>query len=185
MTQWPIQLISSIESPYQTNSILKEYSRLKTDLCLCIEIRVYMLHLIVNFTFMDFSSKCINWRCQIELFPVANTLVFSFNAVQKLDFFSPPVEGGNSKNWFWRLFLNQDRHSLYPFGVIGVFLVMQWHVDHLSNVLIIACDFLFCSLQYLQMKWPLLDIPGAAALKDSRSPTPGHLVSPPATSYSV
>ncbi|XP_062410267.1 transcription factor 7-like 1-A isoform X2 [Sardina pilchardus] len=28
---------------------------------------------------------------------------------------------------------------------------------------------------YLQMKWPLLDVPGAAALKDARSPTPGHL----------
>ncbi|KAJ8285902.1 hypothetical protein GJAV_G00032300 [Gymnothorax javanicus] len=28
---------------------------------------------------------------------------------------------------------------------------------------------------YLQMKWPLLDVPGAAGLKDSRSPTPGHL----------
>jgi len=27
------------------------------------------------------------------------------------------------------------------------------------------------------MKWPLLDVPGTAALKDSRSPTPGHLVS--------
>uniref|UniRef100_A0AAX7UIT6 HMG box domain-containing protein n=1 Tax=Astatotilapia calliptera TaxID=8154 RepID=A0AAX7UIT6_ASTCA len=29
---------------------------------------------------------------------------------------------------------------------------------------------------YLQMKWPLLDVPGSAGLKDSRSPTPGHLV---------
>uniref|UniRef100_A0A4W5NA80 Transcription factor 7 like 1 n=1 Tax=Hucho hucho TaxID=62062 RepID=A0A4W5NA80_9TELE len=28
---------------------------------------------------------------------------------------------------------------------------------------------------YLQMKWPLLDVPGAAGLKDPRSPTPGHL----------
>lgn len=28
------------------------------------------------------------------------------------------------------------------------------------------------------MKWPLLDVPGTAALKDPRSPTPGHLVSP-------
>ncbi|XP_051542052.1 transcription factor 7-like 1-A [Myxocyprinus asiaticus] len=28
---------------------------------------------------------------------------------------------------------------------------------------------------YLQMKWPLLDVPGTAALKDPRSPTPGHL----------
>uniref|UniRef100_A0A8D3DBS0 Transcription factor 7 like 1b n=1 Tax=Scophthalmus maximus TaxID=52904 RepID=A0A8D3DBS0_SCOMX len=28
---------------------------------------------------------------------------------------------------------------------------------------------------YLQMKWPLLDVPGSAGLKDSRSPTPGHL----------
>lgn len=27
------------------------------------------------------------------------------------------------------------------------------------------------------MKWPLLDVPGSAGLKDSRSPTPGHLVS--------
>ncbi|KAG7243864.1 hypothetical protein INR49_006018 [Caranx melampygus] len=33
----------------------------------------------------------------------------------------------------------------------------------------------FSRLQYLQMKWPLLDVPGSAALKDSRSPTPGHL----------
>uniref|UniRef100_A0A8C1BQF1 Transcription factor 7 like 1a n=1 Tax=Cyprinus carpio carpio TaxID=630221 RepID=A0A8C1BQF1_CYPCA len=30
---------------------------------------------------------------------------------------------------------------------------------------------------YLQMKWPLLDVPGTAALKDSRSPTPGCFVS--------
>ncbi|KAK2840630.1 hypothetical protein Q7C36_012209 [Tachysurus vachellii] len=29
---------------------------------------------------------------------------------------------------------------------------------------------------YLQMKWPLLDVPSSAALKDSRSPTPGHLI---------
>ncbi|KAJ7994237.1 hypothetical protein DPEC_G00263810 [Dallia pectoralis] len=28
---------------------------------------------------------------------------------------------------------------------------------------------------YLSMKWPLLDVPGTAGLKDSRSPTPGHL----------
>ncbi|NP_571371.2 transcription factor 7-like 1-B [Danio rerio] len=28
---------------------------------------------------------------------------------------------------------------------------------------------------YLQMKWPLLDVPGSAALKDSQSPSPGHL----------
>uniref|UniRef100_A0A671TEG7 Transcription factor 7 like 1b n=1 Tax=Sinocyclocheilus anshuiensis TaxID=1608454 RepID=A0A671TEG7_9TELE len=28
---------------------------------------------------------------------------------------------------------------------------------------------------YLQMKWPLLDVPGTAALRDSRSPTPGLL----------
>uniref|UniRef100_A0A8C1XZ47 Transcription factor 7 like 1b n=1 Tax=Cyprinus carpio TaxID=7962 RepID=A0A8C1XZ47_CYPCA len=28
---------------------------------------------------------------------------------------------------------------------------------------------------YLQMKWPLLDVPGTAALRDSRSPTPGQL----------
>ncbi|XP_077571788.1 transcription factor 7-like 1-A isoform X2 [Stigmatopora nigra] len=28
---------------------------------------------------------------------------------------------------------------------------------------------------YLQMKWPLLDVPGPTGLKDSRSPTPGHL----------
>lgn len=36
---------------------------------------------------------------------------------------------------------------------------------------------LFSGPQYLQMKWPLLDVPGSAGLKDSRSPTPGHLVS--------
>uniref|UniRef100_A0A672RGU9 Transcription factor 7-like 1-B n=1 Tax=Sinocyclocheilus grahami TaxID=75366 RepID=A0A672RGU9_SINGR len=30
---------------------------------------------------------------------------------------------------------------------------------------------------YLQMKWPLLDVPGTAVLRDSRSPTPGQLVS--------
>ncbi|KAM4635814.1 transcription factor 7-like 1-B isoform 2-T2 [Polymixia lowei] len=28
---------------------------------------------------------------------------------------------------------------------------------------------------YLQMQWPLLDVPGTAALKDPRSPTPTHL----------
>ncbi|GAA6079561.1 transcription factor 7-like 1-B, partial [Tachysurus ichikawai] len=32
---------------------------------------------------------------------------------------------------------------------------------------------------YLQMKWPLLDVPSSAALKDSRSPTPGHLLLDP------
>lgn len=37
--------------------------------------------------------------------------------------------------------------------------------------------FFHCFSQYLQMKWPILDVPGTAALKDSRSPTPGHLVS--------
>src|SRR4029434_7142467 len=42
--------------------------------------------------------------------------------------------------------------------------------------LLICCSLI--SLQYLQMKWPMLDVPGAAGLKDSRSPTPGHLVSP-------
>uniref|UniRef100_A0A8B9RTY8 Transcription factor 7 like 1 n=1 Tax=Accipiter nisus TaxID=211598 RepID=A0A8B9RTY8_9AVES len=31
-------------------------------------------------------------------------------------------------------------------------------------------------LQYLQMKWPLLDVPAGATLKDSRSPSPAHLV---------
>ncbi|NXU52920.1 TF7L1 factor, partial [Turnix velox] len=30
-------------------------------------------------------------------------------------------------------------------------------------------------LQYLQMKWPLLDVPAAATLKDGRSPSPAHL----------
>ncbi|NXT41904.1 TF7L1 factor, partial [Pelecanoides urinatrix] len=30
-------------------------------------------------------------------------------------------------------------------------------------------------LQYLQMKWPLLDVPAGATLKDSRSPSPAHL----------
>ncbi|NP_001239177.1 transcription factor 7-like 1 [Oryzias latipes] len=28
---------------------------------------------------------------------------------------------------------------------------------------------------YLHMKWPLLDVPSSAGIKDSRSPTPGHL----------
>uniref|UniRef100_A0A3P8WGL4 Transcription factor 7 like 1 n=1 Tax=Cynoglossus semilaevis TaxID=244447 RepID=A0A3P8WGL4_CYNSE len=37
--------------------------------------------------------------------------------------------------------------------------------------------FFFSYAQYLQMKWPLLDVPGSTGLKDSRSPTPGHLVS--------
>lgn len=30
--------------------------------------------------------------------------------------------------------------------------------------------------QYLQMKWPLLDVPAGATLKDNRSPSPAHLV---------
>ncbi|NWR61225.1 TF7L1 factor, partial [Bucorvus abyssinicus] len=29
--------------------------------------------------------------------------------------------------------------------------------------------------QYLQMKWPLLDVPAGATLRDSRSPSPAHL----------
>ncbi|NWZ73140.1 TF7L1 factor, partial [Acrocephalus arundinaceus] len=29
--------------------------------------------------------------------------------------------------------------------------------------------------QYLQMKWPLLDVPAGATLKDNRSPSPAHL----------
>ncbi|XP_009333323.1 PREDICTED: transcription factor 7-like 1 [Pygoscelis adeliae] len=33
-------------------------------------------------------------------------------------------------------------------------------------------------LQYLQMKWPLLDVPAGATLKDSRSPSPAHLGTP-------
>lgn len=46
----------------------------------------------------------------------------------------------------------------------------------IRTCLTLLCD--FPSLpQYLQMKWPLLDVPGSAGLKDSRSPTPGHLVS--------
>uniref|UniRef100_A0A8C5LJF7 Transcription factor 7 like 1 (T cell specific, HMG box) n=1 Tax=Jaculus jaculus TaxID=51337 RepID=A0A8C5LJF7_JACJA len=34
-----------------------------------------------------------------------------------------------------------------------------------------------CSLpvQYLQMKWPLLDVPSSATVKDTRSPSPAHL----------
>uniref|UniRef100_A0A673IE57 Transcription factor 7-like 1-B n=1 Tax=Sinocyclocheilus rhinocerous TaxID=307959 RepID=A0A673IE57_9TELE len=36
---------------------------------------------------------------------------------------------------------------------------------------------------YLQMKWPLLDVPGTAALRDSRSPTPGLLVRGGAARY--
>lgn len=32
------------------------------------------------------------------------------------------------------------------------------------------------SPQYLQMKWPLLDVPAGATLKDNRSPSPAHLV---------
>lgn len=38
-----------------------------------------------------------------------------------------------------------------------------------------------CSLQYLQMKWPLLDVQAGTlqsrqALKDARSPSPAHIV---------
>uniref|UniRef100_G1P190 Transcription factor 7 like 1 n=1 Tax=Myotis lucifugus TaxID=59463 RepID=G1P190_MYOLU len=32
------------------------------------------------------------------------------------------------------------------------------------------------SFQYLQMKWPLLDVPSSATVKDTRSPSPAHLV---------
>lgn len=49
------------------------------------------------------------------------------------------------------------------------------------TVFVFLLSVLYASLilypQYLQMKWPLLDVPGSAGLKDSRSPTPGHLVS--------
>jgi len=34
-------------------------------------------------------------------------------------------------------------------------------------------------VQYLQMKWPLLDVPSSATVKDTRSPSPAHLVSLP------
>lgn len=34
-------------------------------------------------------------------------------------------------------------------------------------------------MQYLQMKWPLLDVPPSATVKDTRSPSPAHLVSLP------
>lgn len=38
-----------------------------------------------------------------------------------------------------------------------------------------------CSFQYLQMKWPLLDVQAGTlqsrqALKDARSPSPAHIV---------
>lgn len=35
----------------------------------------------------------------------------------------------------------------------------------------------FILFQYLQVKWPLLDVPAGATLKDARSPSPAHLVS--------
>ncbi|KAK2508086.1 hypothetical protein MC885_005232, partial [Smutsia gigantea] len=29
---------------------------------------------------------------------------------------------------------------------------------------------------YLQMKWPLLDVPASTTVKDTRSPSPAHLL---------
>lgn len=49
---------------------------------------------------------------------------------------------------------------------------LMWHVLFCCIILLLSSH-----PQYLQMKWPLLDVPGSAGLKDSRSPTPGHLVS--------
>lgn len=45
------------------------------------------------------------------------------------------------------------------------------------NLLILSLPIpLSFSLQYLQMKWPMLDVPGTSALKDPRSTSSAHMV---------
>ncbi|TRY81599.1 hypothetical protein DNTS_030996 [Danionella cerebrum] len=41
-----------------------------------------------------------------------------------------------------------------------------------QNVLPVSS--VLCVCQYIQVKWPLLDVPGSAVLRDSSSPAPGH-----------
>uniref|UniRef100_A0A8C2XDI7 Transcription factor 7 like 1 n=1 Tax=Cyclopterus lumpus TaxID=8103 RepID=A0A8C2XDI7_CYCLU len=78
------------------------------------------------------------------------------------DFFFPPAalrrqqDGG---------FFKSPHYPGYPFLMI----------PDLSNPYLSNGSLSPSARTYLQMKWPLLDVPGSAGLKDSRSPTPGHL----------
>ncbi|XP_051950488.1 transcription factor 7-like 1-B [Xyrauchen texanus] len=62
-------------------------------------------------------------------------------------------------------FFKSPHYSGYPFLMI----------PDLSNPYLSNGALSPSARTYLQMKWPLLDVPGTAALKDPRSPTPGHL----------
>uniref|UniRef100_A0A8C2XC97 Transcription factor 7 like 1 n=1 Tax=Cyclopterus lumpus TaxID=8103 RepID=A0A8C2XC97_CYCLU len=81
---------------------------------------------------------------------------------EKPDFFFPPAalrrqqDGG---------FFKSPHYPGYPFLMI----------PDLSNPYLSNGSLSPSARTYLQMKWPLLDVPGSAGLKDSRSPTPGHL----------
>lgn len=81
---------------------------------------------------------------------------------------------------------------LHDFSVLAVicmllsFSVSDSYIMYPKNCLRFFSEFIFhvrfvCSLQYLQMKWPLLDVQAGTlqsrqALKDARSPSPAHIV---------
>ncbi|ELR61541.1 Transcription factor 7-like 2 [Bos mutus] len=63
----------------------------------------------------------------------------------------------------------------------GLPCLQVWAVSHFFSKIIFHVHFV-CYLQYLQMKWPLLDVQAGTlqsrqALKDARSPSPAHIVS--------
>lgn len=82
------------------------------------------------------------------------------------------------------IFLAEEHCSLKALIVSFYFYTVLWSSFNvviittfkMTGFLTLLCNFTSLS-QYLQMKWPLLDVPGAAGLKDSRSSTPSHLVS--------
>ena len=70
-------------------------------------------------------------------------------------------------------FAVSDLCVMYP-KILGV------AVSHFFSKIIFHVHFV-CYLQYLQMKWPLLDVQAGTlqsrqALKDARSPSPAHIV---------
>ncbi|MBN3271071.1 T7L1A factor, partial [Polyodon spathula] len=62
-------------------------------------------------------------------------------------------------------FFKSPHYPGYPFLMI----------PDLSNPYLSSGSLSTGARTYLQMKWPLLDVPGSAGLKDSRASTPGHL----------
>ncbi|XP_058864439.1 transcription factor 7-like 1-A isoform X2 [Acipenser ruthenus] len=62
-------------------------------------------------------------------------------------------------------FFKSPHYPGYPFLMI----------PDLSNPYLSSGSLSTGARTYLQMKWPLLDVPGSGGLKDSRASTPGHL----------